>query len=65
MYTFRQTGSAIAVIFRDPSIQSLVIMNEFEAANLSLKCLTQIKTFPIWVDVDDPYNPENESDEGN
>ncbi|MEQ5403157.1 M24 family metallopeptidase [Providencia rettgeri] len=60
MYTFRQTGSAIAVIFRDPSIQSLVIMNEFEAANLSLQMPNaRIKTFPIWVDVDDPYNPEN------
>lgn len=60
MYTFRQTGSAIAVIFRDPSIESLVIMNEFEAANLSLQMPNaKIKTFPIWVDVDDPYNPEN------
>lgn len=60
MYTFRQTGSAIAVIFRDPSIKSLVIMNEFEAANLSLQMPNaHIKTFPIWVDVDDPYNPDN------
>ncbi|WP_353243175.1 M24 family metallopeptidase [Providencia sp.] len=60
MYTFRQTGSAIAVIFRDPTVKSLVIMNEFEAANLSLEMPNaQIKTFPIWVDVDDPYNPDN------
>lgn len=60
MYTFRQTGSAIAVIFRDPTVKSLVIMNEFEAANLSLEMPnSQIKTFPIWVDVDDPYNPDN------
>ncbi|WP_275076356.1 M24 family metallopeptidase [Providencia rettgeri] len=60
MYTFRQTGSAIAVIFRDPAVKSLVIMNEFEAANLSLEMPNvQIKTFPIWVDVDDPYNPDN------
>lgn len=60
MYTFRQTGSAIAVIFRDPSIKSLVIMNEFEAANLQLEMPNaQMHTFPIWVDVDDPYNPDN------
>ncbi|MEX9964038.1 M24 family metallopeptidase [Providencia stuartii] len=60
MYTFRQTGSAIAVIFRDPSVKSLVIMNEFEAANLQLEMPNaQVRTFPIWVDVDDPYHPDN------
>ncbi|HBO24023.1 MAG TPA: peptidase [Providencia sp.] len=60
MYTFRQTGSAIAVIFRDPEIKSLVIMNEFEASSLQLQMPnTHIKTFPIWVDVDDPFNPDN------
>lgn len=60
MYTFRQTGTAIAVIFRDPAVKSLVIMNEFEAANLQLEMPNaHIVTFPIWVDVDDPYNPEN------
>ena len=60
MYTFRQTGTAIAVIFRDPSVKSLVIMNEFEASSLQLEMPNaQIKTFPIWVDVDDPYNPDN------
>ena len=60
MYTFRQTGTAIAVIFRDPAIKSLVIMNEFEAANLQLEMPNaHIVTFPIWVDVDDPYNPDH------
>lgn len=60
MYTFRQTGSAIAVIFRDSTVQSLVIMNEFEAASLQLEMPNaRIQTFPIWVDVDDPYNPDN------
>lgn len=60
MYTFRQTGTAIAVIFRDPTIESLVIMNEFEAASLQLEMPnSKIRTFPIWVDVDDPYNPDN------
>ncbi|MGO2336834.1 M24 family metallopeptidase [Providencia sp.] len=60
MYTFRQTGSAIAVIFRDPEIKSLVIMNEFEASSLQLQMPNaHIKTFPIWVDVDDPFNPDN------
>lgn len=60
MYTFRQTGTAIAVIFRDPTVKSLVIMNEFEAANLQLEMPNaHIVTFPIWVDVDDPYNPDN------
>ncbi len=60
MYTFRQTGSAIAVLFRDPKVPSLVIMNEFEASGLQLDMPNAvIKTFPIWVDVDDPYNPDN------
>jgi len=60
MYTFRQTGTAIAVIFRDPTIESVVIMNEFEAANLQLEMPnSKIITFPIWVDVDDPYNPDH------
>ena len=60
MYTFRQTGTAIAVIFRDPAIESVVIMNEFEAASLQLEMPNStIITFPIWVDVDDPYNPNN------
>lgn len=57
MYTFRNTGTAIAVVFRDVKIPSLIIMNEFEAANLTLDMPNaELKTFPIWVDVDDPFN---------
>lgn len=57
MYTFRNTGTAIAVVFRDVKIPSLIIMNEFEAASLTLDMPNaELKTFPVWVDVDDPFN---------
>lgn len=59
MYTFRHTGAALAVIFRDEKLPSLIIMNEFEAAGLSFDLPHyEIITFPVWVDVDDPFNPE-------
>lgn len=59
MYTFRHTGAALAVIFRDEKLPSLIIMNEFEAAGLSFELPNyEVKTFPVWVDVDDPFNPE-------
>ncbi|WP_038961151.1 aminopeptidase P family N-terminal domain-containing protein, partial [Yersinia pestis] len=33
MYTFRHTGAAVAIMFRDANIPSQIIMNEFEAAS--------------------------------
>ncbi|CNE40225.1 putative endopeptidase [Yersinia nurmii] len=59
MYTFRHTGAAVAVLFRDPNTPSLIIMNEFEAAGVTFDMPNvELKTFPVWVDVDDPFNPE-------
>ncbi|HHL2501095.1 TPA: M24 family metallopeptidase [Yersinia enterocolitica] len=60
MYTFRHTGAAVAIMFRDESIPSQIIMNEFEAASTHFDMPNmELKTFPVWVDVDDPRNPLN------
>ncbi|WP_186378688.1 aminopeptidase P family N-terminal domain-containing protein, partial [Yersinia massiliensis] len=60
MYTFRHTGAAVAILFRDPAIPSQIIMNEFEAASTHFDMPNMVlKTFPVWVDVDDPRNPLN------
>lgn len=60
MYTFRHTGAAVAIMFRDESIPSQIIMNEFEAASTHFDMSNmELKTFPVWVDVDDPRNPLN------
>ncbi|MHA3757344.1 M24 family metallopeptidase [Yersinia enterocolitica] len=60
MYTFRHTGAAVAIMFRDESIPSQIIMNEFEAASTHFDMPNMaLKTFPVWVDVGDPRNPLN------
>nr|WP_050536092.1 M24 family metallopeptidase [Yersinia mollaretii] len=60
MYTFRHTGAAVAIMFRDEKIPSQIIMNEFEAASTHFDMPNmELKTFPVWVDVDDPRNPLN------
>ncbi|QHB32901.1 M24 family metallopeptidase [Yersinia canariae] len=60
MYTFRHTGAAIAIMFRDETIPSQIIMNEFEAASTHFDMPNMaLNTFPVWVDVDDPRNPLN------
>ncbi|CNH42200.1 putative endopeptidase [Yersinia aldovae] len=60
MYTFRHTGAAVAVMFRDETIATQIIMNEFEAASTHFDMPhMELKTFPVWVDVDDPRNPLN------
>ncbi len=60
MYTFRHTGAAVAILFRDPAIPSQIIMNEFEAASTHFDMPNMVlKTFPVRVDVDDPRNPLN------
>lgn len=61
MYTFRHTGAAVAIMFRDESIPSQIIMNEFEAASTHFDMPNmELKTFPVWVDVDSPRNPLNQ-----
>ncbi|MFC0180678.1 M24 family metallopeptidase [Thorsellia kenyensis] len=60
LYTFKYTGAAVAILFRDEKIPSLVLMNEFEAQGVSLEMPNYIlKTFPIWVDIDTPFMPQN------
>ncbi|CNB18288.1 M24 family metallopeptidase [Yersinia intermedia] len=60
MYTFRHTGAAVAIMFRDAAIPSQIIMNEFEAASTHFDMPNMVlKTFPVWVDVDSPRNPLN------
>ncbi|WP_145500490.1 M24 family metallopeptidase [Yersinia bercovieri] len=60
MYTFRHTGAAVAIMFRDDTTPSQIIMNEFEAASTHFDMPNmELKTFPVWVDVDDPRNPLN------
>ncbi|CNH76128.1 M24 family metallopeptidase [Yersinia pekkanenii] len=60
MYTFRHTGAAVVIMFRDAAIPSQIIMNEFEAASTHFDMPNmELKTFPVWVDVDDPRNPLN------
>ncbi|WP_145590773.1 M24 family metallopeptidase, partial [Yersinia aleksiciae] len=44
----------------DATIPSQIIMNEFEAASTHFDMPNmELKTFPVWVDVDDPRNPLN------
>lgn len=62
MYTFRHTGAAVAIVFKDPNIPIILIMNEFEASNLTFDLPNyELKTFPVWVDIDDPFNPNHQS----
>ncbi|TXK71769.1 M24 family metallopeptidase [Paenibacillus sp. N3.4] len=56
MYTLRMNEVALAVVFRNPYRKTVVIMNEFEAAGIPddlPNC--EIRTYPTWVDVDDPF----------
>ncbi|WP_246315648.1 M24 family metallopeptidase [Paenibacillus foliorum] len=55
MYTLRMNEVALAVLFRDPSCKTILIMNEFEAAGVvSDLPQCEIRAYPTWVDVDDP-----------
>jgi len=65
MYTLRMSEVALAVMFRDPSRQTVIIMNEFEAAGVP-KDLPQceLRTYPTWVDVDDPLGLRGDKYEG-
>ncbi|MFD0698970.1 M24 family metallopeptidase [Paenibacillus sp. GCM10027628] len=55
MYTLRMSEVALAVLFRDPSRKTVLIMNDFEAAGVANdRSQFEIHTYPTWVDVDDP-----------
>ncbi|MDU0204634.1 MULTISPECIES: M24 family metallopeptidase [Paenibacillus] len=55
MYTLRMNEVALAVLFRDPSTKTIIIMNDFEAAGVSSDLPNcELRTYPTWVDVDDP-----------
>lgn len=55
MYTLRMSEVALAVMFRNPNRKTIVIMNEFEASGVSEDLPDrEIRTYPTWVDVDDP-----------
>ncbi|TQR47161.1 M24 family metallopeptidase [Paenibacillus popilliae] len=65
MYTLRMSEVALAVMFRDPARQTVMIMNEFEAAGVPNdlpQC--ELRTYPTWVDVDDPLGLRGDKYEG-
>jgi Xaa-Pro aminopeptidase len=55
MYTLRMSEVALAIMFRNPNRKTIVIMNEFEAAGVPGDLPgCDVRTYPTWVDVDDP-----------
>ncbi|OBZ09066.1 peptidase [Bacillus sp. FJAT-27264] len=65
MYTLRMSEVALAVMFRDPNRPTVIIMNEFEAAGVPAdlpQC--ELRTYPTWVDVDDPLGMRGAKYEG-
>lgn len=55
MYTLRMSEVALAVLFRDPARKTILIMNDFEAAGVANDLSGyEVRTYPTWVDVDDP-----------
>lgn len=65
MYTLCMNEVALAVMFRDPSRRTVIIMNEFEAAGVPddlPQC--ELRTYPTWVDVDDPFGLRGDRYEG-
>ncbi|SDM80784.1 Xaa-Pro aminopeptidase [Paenibacillus sp. yr247] len=56
MYTLRMNEVALAVMFRNPNRKTVIIMNEFEAAGIPEDLPNcEVRTYPTWVDVDDPF----------
>jgi len=66
MYTLRMNEVALAVMFRDPNRKTVLIMNEFEAAGVPVDLASQreIRTYPTWVDVDDPFGLRGDKFQG-
>ena len=56
LYSRRTTGAAFAVFFRDPTRKTIAVMNEFEALAVDPPKDCALRTFPIWMDIDDPLN---------
>ncbi|WP_282942664.1 M24 family metallopeptidase [Paenibacillus sp. RC67] len=55
MYTLRMSEVALAVMLRNPDRKTVIIMNEFEAAGVPSDLPgCEVRTYPTWVDVDDP-----------
>ncbi|MCZ8514732.1 M24 family metallopeptidase [Paenibacillus filicis] len=56
MYTLRMNEVALAVMLRNPDRKTVIIMNEFEAAGVPADLPgCEVRTYPTWVDVDDPF----------
>lgn len=56
MYTLRMNEVALAVLLRQPDRKTIIIMNEFEAAGIPADLPgCEVRTYPTWVDVDDPF----------
>ncbi|NRF95929.1 M24 family metallopeptidase [Paenibacillus frigoriresistens] len=55
MYTLRMSEVALVILFRDPARKTVLIMNDFEAAGVANHLPEyEVRTYPTWVDVDDP-----------
>lgn len=65
MTTLRMADIALAVVFRDANRKTILILNDFEATGVA-KDLPQceIRTYPTWVDIDDPYGLMGDSYQG-
>lgn len=65
MYTLHMSEVALAVLFRDASRKTVIIMNDFEAAGVSSELPNcELRTYPTWVDVDDPLGLKGGKYEG-
>ncbi len=64
MYTLRMNEVALAVMFRNPNHKTILIVNDFEAAGVAKDLPCEIRTYPTWVDIDDPYGMTSESFQG-
>ncbi|SES97590.1 M24 family metallopeptidase [Thorsellia anophelis] len=63
-YQFKPSPSSIIILYRDDSIPTSIILNEFEAASTQIALPTyDLFTFPVWVDVDDPSDLTSELSE--
>lgn len=65
MYTLRMSEVALAVMFRNPSHKTILIMNDFEASGAASELpYCEVRTYPTWVDVDDPLGLRGGNYEG-
>lgn len=65
MYSLRMADVALAVLFRDPRHRTILVMNDFEAAGVAPELPNaEVRTYPTWVDVDDPLGLKGGKFEG-